>query len=133
MANFDLDLDALSVYKTIKLNGKGLKIKDPSINQLVKLFRLSYRLQGAEAVKDKTGKKVMSDDNVLKTADSLLEFRECFNDLCPELKDEGLNERQLMALFELIQEMITSDDLKELKKRGISLAGSKDESKKKLG
>lgn len=120
----DLDLDALAP-KAVQINykGKTIPVNPLSLEQFSKLYDLVAETDAAKKSNDE--KKVL---DLFTKIDPLIK------DCIPELKDEVLNQVQLMALLNLLQEISSPSDkaVTELKKRGINLtqkAGGKSDPK----
>jgi hypothetical protein len=113
----DLDLDALAPKKVqINYQGKTIPVNPLSLEQFSKLYDLVAEVDTAKNSQDE--KKILE---LFVKIDPLI--KECI----PELKDDKLNQIQLMALLNLLQEISSPQDkaLAELKKRGINLTQKK--------
>lgn len=116
--NKNYDLDALIPEKrTIKYENEDIAIPPPKTGDLLKLGVL------AEKMKDLAN----FDDAELNT--SVLNLTQHVYKMIPGLNERPLNLAQLQLLIEILSDMGTPNDLKELDKRGIK----PDTSTKKVG
>ncbi len=94
----DLDLDKLeNPSRKIKLNGKIMDLKYPSLSQLARMLRLA---EGAKSEKE---------GEILKVVEDLSSL---FRDLIPEMGDYELNMSQIMALIKVFGEISTPEEIK---------------------
>ena len=94
----DLDLDKLeNPSRKIKLDGKVMDLKYPSLSQLARMLKL------AESAKSE------KEDEVLKVIEDLSEL---FRELIPEMGEYELNMSQIMALIKLFGEISTPEEVK---------------------
>lgn len=115
--NFDLDLDTLSKpSKIIKIEGKGVEIKAPSLEDLIELAKLGGELQQLKS--DQAQGAEMDIDQV---ESAITKLRQGFAKLVPELAQFKLNIEQLLALLDFVIAMAQPNDVAELEKRGISM------------
>lgn len=115
-ANFDLDLDTLSAdKKRVKINGQGIEIAPPALEDLIDLAKLGGKLQKIQGTGQATDPEEM-----IQLMDDL---KSGLVNLVPELKDHKLNLEQLLALIDLLVSSAQPADAKELEKRGIKLDG----------
>lgn len=94
----DLDLDKLeNPSRKIKLNGKVMDLKYPSLSQLARMLKL------AESAKSE------KEEEIIKVIDDLSAL---FKDLIPEMGDYELNMSQIMALIKVFGEISTPEEVK---------------------
>lgn len=112
-----LDLDALVPPAAIvKFEGNEIEVKPPKTGDVLKLGNLATKLQNIDK---------LDETEILQLVDSLTEVvRRCI----PELNDKELNTQQLLKLVEMIGNMATPPDVKELNQRGVSVGDPKAQS-----
>ncbi len=94
----DLDLDQLeNPSRKIKLNGKIMDLKYPSLSQLARMLKLA---EGAKSEKE---------GEIIKVVDDLALL---FKDLIPEMGEYELNMSQIMALIKVFGEISTPEEVK---------------------
>ena len=94
----DLDLDKLeNPSKKIKLDGKVMDLKYPSLSQLARMLKL------AESAKSE------KEDEVLKVIEDLSTL---FRELIPGMGEYELNMSQIMALIKVFGEISTPEEVK---------------------
>jgi len=115
--NYDLDLDTLAKpSKTIKIEGKAVEIKAPSLEDLISLSKLGGELQHL-----KSGSTDAKDMDIEQVEEAITKLRKGFADLVPELAQFKMNIEQLLALLDFVIKMAQPNDVAELEKRGISM------------
>lgn len=106
-----LDLDALAPPKTeIKLGDQTIEVNPPTTGDLLRLGSLGKKMETADEL-DPDGL-----DNLVN------EITAQVVKMIPELANKPLNTRQLLKLVELLGEMGTPPEAKELKDKGITPA-----------
>lgn len=114
MSDKTIDLDALAPEPvTVKIGSELIKINPPSTLVVFKLGRVGQRMQGD-----------LSDTEITEVvADLTALVGECV----PGIDAKTLNTAQLFKLMEIISEMGTPKEVKELTARGITPSGPKAE------
>lgn len=111
-----IDLDALAPPSvTIKFNGQDIAIDPPKTGDILRLGFLGQKLQKADKLPP-------------EELDALVvELTEQVKRCVPALAGAELASGQLMKLVEILGEMATPPDAKEMQKRGMSAADPKDQ------
>lgn len=92
---------------------KEVEVKPPTTENILKLSALGQKMQNVQAMDE------------AETANLVKDLQNQIYACIPELQDQPLNTAQLLKLIELITEMGTPGDIKELEKRGITPDDSK--------
>lgn len=114
-----IDLDALAPEPVvIKLNGKEFTIKPPSVEDIMRLSATASKLEKADT---------MDQQELEALIGKLIEL---LKTVAPDIADEKYTTIQLIKLVNIITEMATPPDIKELEKKGIKVgadSGPKDQ------
>lgn len=106
-----LDLDALVPPSArIKFGEKEIEVHPPKTGDLLRLASLGKKMEGAADLKPEELEQLVAD------------MTEVVVKIIPELSDASLNTQQLLKLVQLISEMGTPPEAKELAKAGITPA-----------
>ena len=111
----DLDLDTITKpSKTIRVDGRVIKVEPVELGGLFKLFRLYGDLSKSDGD--------ISVENLQEADETFKKLKATIIELVPGLKDAKLNFERLIAILELVVSMAIPSDLEELEKRGIKLS-----------
>lgn len=103
-----VDLDALIPEAVvIKIFGSELTINPPKTSDILMLGKLAQRLENLEKLDESQMEKVIKD------------ISRQFTKIIPGLENRELNMAQLLKLIQIVSEMATPPDAKELADRGI--------------
>jgi hypothetical protein len=104
-----IDLDALMPEVAIvKYGDKEIKVQPPSVELLLKLSSNAGRFKDADK---------LSPEELGAVIDAVTDL---IYQIIPDLKDVKFNQAQLMALVNLISEMVMPPDSKELAEKGVT-------------
>lgn len=107
-----IDLDALVPANAILLwKGKQIPFEAPEVEDILVIGNLATQAEVIQDIKSEEAKKVIA------------EMQAVFWRLIPELNEEPLSLRQLLALVRAVSDMVVPPDAKELAARGITLGG----------
>jgi hypothetical protein len=111
-----IDLDALVPQPvTIHINNKDIQVQPPSTLNVFRLGSLGQKMQNADQ---------LTTEEMSKLVEGITsEVRACI----PELENYNLNTAQLLKLVQIISEMGTPTEAKELEARGIKPSAPKAE------
>jgi hypothetical protein len=104
-----VDLDALlPEVRIIKYENDEIKIPPPKTGDLLKLGVLAQKMANVEDIKD--------DELQQRLLDLMMHVYK----MIPALNERPLNLLQLQTLIQILSEMATPKDVKELEKKGIT-------------
>lgn len=104
-----IDLDALVPPNiTVKFGGEEIQITPPKVADILRLGFLGQKLATPDNIKDNELDKVIED------------LTEHVYRCIPQLAGKPLNTPQLLRLVEIIGQMATPPDIKDLQAKGIS-------------
>lgn len=113
-----LDLDALVPQTAkIKFGGKEVEVQPPKTADLLKLGSLGQKVQNIADLPDEQVEQLIDD------------LTKLIQRIIPELAGTDLNTQQILGLVQLISDMATPPETKELDKRGITPAGGNNDPK----
>lgn len=111
----ELDLDELTAAgKKIKFGGQIITVQQPDTEQLFQLIRLGQKMSSKDS----------KDVDVDELESLIAEVNKLCGSLAPELKDAKLNLAQALVLIQFVTGMTQTQQMKELKDRGITPAES---------
>lgn len=112
----EIDLDALMPQAvTIKFNGQNIEVPPPTTAAIFRLASLGQKLASPDKSKDEE----------LEATEA--ELKALIQKCIPGLDASNLNSAQLLKVVEVLNQMAMPDETKELKERGITSDGPKDQ------